>query len=77
MPAQLVRADLERHPRPGRALPEDHGQGKSGEGRARLLPARLQVHGSLQQSLELGSAEVIQGQEVPLGLGRHVVSKSW
>jgi len=66
LPAQLVRAHLERHPGPRARLREDHRQGLAGE---RRVPVAAGLHpaGEVEQPQDLVPGEVGDGEEVALG----------
>src|SRR5262249_29849147 len=64
--AELRDADLERDPRPRRRLLEDQRDRPAGERVAALAPvaAALELLGSVEQSQELVSIELLSGQEI-------------
>jgi hypothetical protein len=64
VPTELEHADLEAHPRAGRALLEDHGQGLAGERRPVGVGLRLHSHGEAQQVVHLVGRQVVNGEEM-------------
>ncbi len=63
VPAELPRADLERHARPGGGFHEDHPQRLTRE-RLPVVPPAPHAVGEIEQVIELVAGEVRDGEEV-------------